>query len=103
MRTSPIDPSTPLTTETSPDCDEFVSASGDFDVSSIGGYPVRKVVIVAGTGTLKFQTRTSKTAASPSFRTMSAAAKNDVLEAEIWNLGGTGNGTSAGLTIRVFK
>jgi hypothetical protein len=62
---------------------------------------VRKVVIVAGTGTLKYQTKTSKLAST--FRTMSAAAKNDVLEAEIWNLAGTSNGSSAGLTIRVFK
>lgn len=101
MRSNPIDPSAPLTTETAPDCDEFAIGAADFDVTAIGGYPVRKVVIVAGTGTLKYQTRAAKTAAV--FRTMSAAAKNDTLEAEIWNIAGTGNGSSAGLTLRVFK
>lgn len=101
MRTNPIDPSTPLYAETSPDCDEFAIAAGDFNVTAIGGYPVRKVVIVAGTGTLKYQTRS--VVGTATFRTMSAAAKNDVLEAEIWNLAGTTNGSSAGLTIRVFK
>lgn len=101
MRTNPIDPSTPLYTETAFDCDEFAIAAGDFDVTSIGGYPVRKVVIVAGTGTLKYQTK--KVVGGVTFRTMSVAAKNDVLEAEIWNIAGTTNGSSAGLTIRVFK
>lgn len=101
MRTNPIDPSTPLTTETAPDCDEFAIGSADFDVTSIGGYPVRRIVVVAGTGTLKFQTRASKAAAV--FRTMSAAAKNDVVELEIWNIAGTTNGSSAGLTLRIYK
>jgi hypothetical protein len=87
----------------SPDFDDFVLGASDLDPTSIGGYPVRLIEVVAGTGTLRMTTRNSAGA----YRTCgSLVAGSKIGPARIWNVAGTGNGTApsgAGFTLRVYK
>jgi len=84
----------------SPDADEFAIGAADVDVSSIGGYPVRRVTIVAGSGTLKMRLKGSGT----TYRTFSVlTAGSDIVPYEIVAIAGTNNGTSGITTIRVSR
>lgn len=84
----------------SPDFDEFSISTGDVDVSSIGGYPVRDVKVVSGSGTLKVKTAGSGT----SYRTATLAVGDTLGDpVQIISIAGTTNGTSGITKIRVFK
>lgn len=89
----------------SPDSDEFAIGAGDFDVSRIGGYPVRLIVIAAGSGTLKYKcVNTIGNSDASTWRTASSLVKNDQIgPGRITLIAGTTNGSSPGLTIRVYK
>lgn len=83
-----------------PDFDEFSIGSGEVDVSSIGGYPVRRVVVVsAGSGTLLVRTAGS----GSTNRTASAlSAGNELDSVQITSIRGTSDGSSVS-SIRVYK
>ncbi len=82
-----------------PDVEEFAIGAADVDVSSIGGYPVRIVEIVAGSGTLKIQTARSGT----TYRTLTVATGDQIVPTQITSIGGTTAGTSGVTTVRVYK
>lgn len=84
----------------SPGTEEFaIGAVAELDVTSIGGYPVRFVQIVSGTGTLKYKDALT-TAGN---RTMTAAPGGELGPTQITSIRGTSDGTSGGLTVRVYK
>ena len=83
----------------SPDFAEFAIGTDDVDVASIGGYPVRVVEVLAGTGTLKVATSRSNGA----FRDATLAAGEALQPSQITNIGGTDSGTSGITSIRVYK
>lgn len=84
----------------SPDCIELlIGATAELDVSAIGGYPVRKVEVVAGTGSLAVRTAKSG-ATNRVYTAMAAGSKIEPLQ--ITSIRGTSDGSSA-LTVRVYK
>jgi hypothetical protein len=83
----------------SPGFKEYSISTGVVDVSAIGGYPVRKVQVVAGTGTLKC--RTAKSGDTYVDATLSAG--ESVGPAQITGIGGTTAGTSGITKVRVYK
>lgn len=88
----------------SPDFDEYAIAAGDFDLASIGGYPARLIEVVGGSGTLKVRTTNSVARDGTAWRTASGlVVGSKVGPCEVALIAGTTNGSSAGLTIRVYK
>lgn len=84
----------------SPDCADFaIGAVTALDVSSIGGYPVRKIEVLVGSGTLNVRTATSGT----TNRSLAVAVGTKIEPLQILSIRGTSDGTSGGLTVRVYK
>lgn len=84
----------------SPDCMEFTpGAVAELDVSAIGGYPVRGIEVVSGSGTLNI--RTAKSGETNRSHTVAAGTK--ILPVQITSIRGTSDGTTASITIRVYK
>lgn len=85
----------------SPDAAEFlIGATDEVDVSSIGGYPVRKIEVVAGTGQLAVRTPRSGTT-DRTYTSLAAGSRIEPLQ--ITSIRGTNGGASSALTIRVYK
>lgn len=84
----------------SPDGDEYALGAGDVDVTAIGGYPVRRVIIAVGSGTLRVKTANS----GATYRTYSnLIAGDEIGPLQILSIGGTSAGSTSGITVRVFK